>query len=61
MKGPDYIGKDLPEQAAIDSVGAHLILQPVKKEYNSSELVQSLADDIVKSHSSAFKKLSKFS
>ena len=60
VKGPDYIGKDLPEQVAIDAVGAHLILQPIKKEYNSSDLVASLSKDIAKAHSSAFKKLSKF-
>lgn len=59
IKGPDYIGKLLPEQAAIDAVGAHLVLQPIKKEYNSSELVASLKE-INQTHSSAFKKLSKF-
>jgi len=56
IKGPDYIGKVLPEQAAIDVVGTHLILQPVKKEYSSTQLMSSLP----KAHSSAFKKLSKF-
>ena len=53
IKGPDYKGKALIEQSAIESTGAYLIIQPAEKEHNSSEIIQALPK-------SAFKKLNKW-
>ena len=58
IKGPDYTLDTLPELPAIESVGAHLIIQPDRKEYSSTEII-SKAEDI-QHHVSAFKKLNKF-
>jgi len=42
IKGPDYKDVELPEQDAINLVGAKLIIQPIDKEYNSKDLVKIL-------------------
>jgi len=54
IKGPDYSGVELPEENACKQVGAHIIIQPAAKEYNSGELVTGLPDSI-------FNKLNKYS
>lgn len=39
IRGPDYWNQTLPEQEALDTVGAKLIIQPATKIFNSSELL----------------------
>ena len=54
IKGPDYSIETLPELAAINAVGARLIIHPTEKEYSSSELVKHLPKscfDILKEYS----------
>ena len=46
IKGPDYGGVDLIERKACEQVGAHIIIQPTAKEYNSGELIEDLPDSI---------------
>jgi cytidyltransferase-like protein len=54
IKGPDYTLESLPELGAIKAVGAHPIMHPTDKEYNSSELSPTLPK-------SAFENLNKYS
>ena len=53
VRGPDYLNVELPEQEALTSVGAHVIIQPAVKEYSSTELVENLPEKV-------FKKLDKY-
>ena len=53
IKGPDYKGKELPEQSACEQVGAHIVIHPNEKEYNASDLVEDLPEKV-------FKKLNKY-
>lgn len=39
IKGPDYQGKLLPEQYAIDEVGAKLLIHTAEKKYSSTALL----------------------
>lgn len=57
VKGPDYINKELAEQAAINAASAHLIIQPINKEYSSTQLIVTLSE----MKESASRKLKKFS
>ena len=42
VRGPDYAGKQLVEQSALDQVGAELIIHQSEKIHDSSSLVASL-------------------
>lgn len=43
VRGPDYLGKDLPELDAIKDVGAKLVIHHAKKIHNASDLMPSMA------------------
>jgi D-beta-D-heptose 7-phosphate kinase / D-beta-D-heptose 1-phosphate adenosyltransferase len=43
VKGPDYKGVRLPEDAALLEVGTTLLIRPGIREYSSTELVSSKA------------------
>jgi cytidyltransferase-like protein len=53
IKGPDYSEETLPELPAVKQVGSRLIIHRADKEYNSSELIETLPQD-------AFKKALKY-
>lgn len=40
VRGPDYSGTELPEQDALDEVGAQLIIQCAEKIHDASSLVE---------------------
>lgn len=40
VKGPDYLGKEIPEKNILHSMNIMLAIQPTEKEYNSSELIK---------------------
>lgn len=48
IKGPDYATKQLPETPAVRQVGAKLIIHKKEKEYNSTDLVEVLDNDLFK-------------
>jgi len=54
IKGPDYNKDELPELGALNIVRSKIIIHPADKEYNSSELIETLPE-------SAFDKLNKYS
>ena len=53
IKGPDYSSESLPELPAIQRVNSTLVIHPADKEYNSSDLVETLP-------SSAFRKVQEY-
>jgi bifunctional ADP-heptose synthase (sugar kinase/adenylyltransferase) len=46
VKGPDYKNVVLPESVAVERAGCKLVIHPVLKEYNSSNLIHSLPIDV---------------
>jgi cytidyltransferase-like protein len=42
VRGPDYTGVELPEQDALDQVGAQLIIHQTDKIHDASSLVESV-------------------
>ena len=42
VRGPDYAGMTLPEQAALDEVGCKLVIQPTIKIASSTRILQEL-------------------
>jgi cytidyltransferase-like protein len=44
IRGPDYLGKDLPEQQALDDVGAQLIIHHADKLYSGRAVTQAWKD-----------------
>lgn len=48
VRGPDYINVSLPEQEALNDVGAELIVQNAEKIANSSDLSAVIPDFILK-------------
>lgn len=53
VRGPDYKDVVLPERAALDQVRCKLLIHQERKEYNSSELIETL-------ELSAFQKMKKY-
>lgn len=47
VRGPDYAGLEIPEQAALDQIGTRLIIHREEKEHDSSHLVKSIPSEVL--------------